>query len=506
MTDQAPNGRFAWILRNAFAMAGLVTMATGTVVFGFLFVIEVFAAQPHQYLGVIFIFLPPVMMLGALLTVFGWYLDRRVRGSGAAGAGIASLFDLGRTRTQQQLLLMAASFSTIFVFSMAVVGYEAYEYTESVEFCGQTCHAVMKPQHEAYRVSAHARVRCAECHIGEGANWHVRSKLSGAYQIYAYLADIYPRPIPTPVESLRPAQDTCEQCHWPAFFMGGRQQTYRYFLSEGDQEPWEIDMLLRIGGMRTDGRSSEGIHWHVDPNNKVQYAAYDEARQEIAWVRVRGADGRERLYTNADNPPDAAMLASSAPRTMDCVDCHSRPAHRYGTPVELVNRALDHGDLSPAMPEIKVKGLELLAASYETEEQAVEAITTELRTFYDQEYPEYEQDHPGAVESATAVLTSLFRSNMFPEMKTRWDSTHDNSSHWVYNGCFRCHAGNMVSAEGDSVSFACTTCHVILGQGIRGTDTWQSSGQGLPFVHPLDQEIIDEPTLCTDCHDGTLGY
>ena len=134
------------------------------------------------------------------------------------------------------------------------------------------------------------------------------------------------------------------------------------------------------------------------------------------------------------------------------------------------------------------------------------AIADTLRTFYDEEYPGYEQEHPGAVQAATDVLTSMFRSNMFPEMQTRWNSTYDNSSHWLYNGCFRCHSGNMVSADGDSVPYACTTCHLILGQGLRGTDSWQSSGEGMPFVHPPDEEIIDEPTLCVECHDGTLGY
>ena len=83
--------------------------------------------------------------------------------------------------------------------------YRVFEETESPQFCGALCHTVMKPEYTAYKISPHSRVRCTECHIGPGASWFVRAKLSGLYQVYATVTDVYPRPIPVPVQNLRPA-------------------------------------------------------------------------------------------------------------------------------------------------------------------------------------------------------------------------------------------------------------------------------------------------------------
>ena len=36
------------------------------------------------------------------------------------------------------------------------------------------------------------------------------------------MTDDFSRPIPTPVHNLRPARETCENCHWPEKFYGDR--------------------------------------------------------------------------------------------------------------------------------------------------------------------------------------------------------------------------------------------------------------------------------------------
>src|SRR5208282_736036 len=88
------------------------------------------------------------------------------------------------------------------------------------QFRGLTCHNVMQPEYSSWVESPHARVACAECHIGPGASWFVKSKLSGVGQVFAVAFNTYPKPIPTPVANLRPARETCEHCHWPARFSG----------------------------------------------------------------------------------------------------------------------------------------------------------------------------------------------------------------------------------------------------------------------------------------------
>ena len=95
------------------------------------------------------------------------------------------------------------SVGTILLLVFTAFGsFKAYEYTETVEFCGTVCHKVMEPEYTAYKNSPHSRVACVQCHIGSGTTWYVKSKITGAYQVYSVLFNKYSKPIPTPVENL----------------------------------------------------------------------------------------------------------------------------------------------------------------------------------------------------------------------------------------------------------------------------------------------------------------
>ena len=65
--------------------------------------------------------------------------------------------------------------------------------------------------------------------MGPGASWYVRSKLSGAYELYSDTFKKYSRPITTPVHNLRAAQETCEECHWPEKFFGAQLKTITHY-------------------------------------------------------------------------------------------------------------------------------------------------------------------------------------------------------------------------------------------------------------------------------------
>ncbi len=134
-----------------------------------------------------------------------------------------------------------------FLLVSAVGSYEAFHYSESVTFCGTLCHKVMEPEHVAHKNSPHARVACVACHVGPGADWYVRSKLSGLYQVYAVLANVYPRPIPTPIKNLRPARAVCEQCHWPEQFYGHKQMMRTYYLPDKANTPLVIRLSMKVG-------------------------------------------------------------------------------------------------------------------------------------------------------------------------------------------------------------------------------------------------------------------
>src|SRR5208283_2883556 len=92
---------------------------------------------------------------------------------------------------------------------------KAYNYTESTQFCGITCHQIMHPEYTTHNHSPHERVKCVDCHVGSGANWYVHYKVAGTRMLVKTFDHSYDRPIPAPVETLRPAHETCEECHWP---------------------------------------------------------------------------------------------------------------------------------------------------------------------------------------------------------------------------------------------------------------------------------------------------
>lgn len=496
---------FYRIQRDWVGRLGLVLLVTATVTFFFFGLIELVAQEVHPYFGLFhFLVLPPLGLLGAVLVGAGMLRQRRKRRLAVESGDSWERLDVTRTRVQQRLLLTTGFFSGALIFLVAVGGYRAHEFTDSVGFCGELCHVVMEPEFVAYQNSPHARVTCAECHVGSGAQWYVRSKISGLYQVYAVLRDIYPRPIPTPIESLRPAPDTCEQCHWPSHFFGARLKTFNHYLSDGSEEPWVIDLLLNIGGGDPEKGYTHGIHWHMNIANRIEYIARDEKRQDIPWIRMVDELGNVTVFQNSADPPSEELLAEGHVRTMDCMDCHNRPSHIFRSPVEAVNQELTLGNLDPSMPDIKLLAVEVLAEEYESVEEAELAITEHLRNAYAGDFPEYYAANRRQVDEAIVLLKRVYGENFFPRMNASWKVYPNDIGHWNFPGCFRCHSGDHRSDDGREVTTDCNACHTILSQGF-GTDRTQLTPAGAPFIHPLDEEVMDEPIMCHECHDGALG-
>ena len=129
----------------------------------------------------------------------------------------------------------------------------------------------MKPEFVAYKASPHARVRCVDCHVGPGAGWYVRSKLSGAYQLYSVTFNKYPRPITTPVHNLRPAQDTCEQCHWPEKFFGAQLKVLTTLVMTKRTRCGRRACLSMLVEAARQAVGVKGIHWHMNIANSYIY-------------------------------------------------------------------------------------------------------------------------------------------------------------------------------------------------------------------------------------------
>src|SRR3989338_6261651 len=282
----APPPKPPSLLRNPLSLAGIVVAVTSTA-FGLpLMFADMLSRRTHPYLGVVvYLVLPFAAAGGVGLVVLGalWERRRRRRRPGLAVPPWPRI-DLNRPAHQAAVIGALTAVMTMVVL-LSVTGYRAYHFTESVEFCGLVCHQVMKPEFTAYQHSPHARVACTQCHVGPGADWFVRSKISGAYQVYAVTLKKYPRPIETPVKNLLPAQETCEQCHWPAKFFGAQQKVYTHYLADEQNSPWQIQMLIKVGGGNPALGSTMGIHWHMNIKNAIEYIASDEKREKIPWFR-----------------------------------------------------------------------------------------------------------------------------------------------------------------------------------------------------------------------------
>ena len=486
--NPTPSGQQPSLLRNWLSLTGLVIVIGSLFSFFLLFLLDAMATFSNPYVGILtYIVAPGFTMMGLVLTIIGALRERRQL-HGARGLMPMVVIDLTRPRDRRVLGFFIGG-SLIFLLLSAMGSYHTYHFTESVQFCGQTCHTVMQPELVTYQHGPHARVSCTECHIGPGATWFVKAKISGTYQLYATAFDKYPRPIPTPIKNLRPAQETCEQCHWPKKFVGNLERTYNYFLGDETNTPFTLSLLMKVGGADPTHGPEGGIHWHMNVKNKVEYVATDVARQKIPWVRIVDPQGvvtefRTKGFTN--DP------ASFTIRAMDCMDCHNRPAHKYQTPNDAVNLAISLGHIDRTLPWIKTNAVYALTRDFKTETEALQGIATHLA----ERYPNEPRIRP-----VIDVVQQLYRDNFFPEMKASWKIYPDNIGHKNWPGCFRCHDGNHKTEDGKRTIKAndCNACHTILAQG-GGDELLQLSPAGQAFKHPGG----DYDLTCYDCHNGGL--
>jgi hypothetical protein len=386
--------------------------------------------------------------------------------------------------------------------------FRAYEHTESVSFCGESCHSVMKPEHTAFQVAPHARIRCVDCHVGGGAQWYVRSKLNGVRQLYGVVFNSYSKPIKTPVHNMRPARDTCAQCHWPEKFFGDELKVLNRYGYDERNTPSRTRMLVHVGGGSPGAGAASGIHWHMNLANEVTYIASDEQRQVIPWVRLKDSDGNITEYVSKNSGLTPDEIARAPKRTMDCIDCHNRPTHIYLPPDQSVNEALSAGKLDTSLPFLKRQAVAVLSGTYSTEDEALKAIANGLEEFYRTNYADIYAGRRDSVRTAVAEVQRIYRTYSFPEMKTDWQTHPNNIGHYYFQGCFRCHDGQHVSLkDGKAIRNECNICHTVLDQtNLDQTNLGQTvAARDGAFQHPVD--LGDKGALnCAACHKGNGAF
>jgi len=497
--------KLPYSVQNWVSLIGAMIALISFFMIIFLFTITTIFVEGVSYMGLVtYILLPSVMIVGLLLIPIGMLMTiQRRRKTGEAAESGWPTIDLKEIRHRNAFLIFSVG-TTIFLFMSAVGSYEAFHFTESNQFCGTICHSVMQPEYVAYQNSAHARVGCVDCHVGPGADWYVRSKISGLYQVYAVMANVYPRPIPTPIHNLRPARETCEKCHWPQKLYAQKLRLERHYLNDEENTQWDIKLTMKIGSDHSALGLKEGIHWHINPNVKIDFIAADETREKISWVRKTNLQtGKTTIYLDEENDFDTDNINNMEIRTMDCMDCHTRPSHNYRAPALFVNEAITAGQIPVELPEIKSLTMEICSENYSTTDSAMLAIREKITEFYTDNYSEIMEEQPEIVEKAINGFQAIYNKNIFPEMKVQWDAYPNHIGHLEFDGCFRCHNDNFSSESGEVISKDCNLCHLISAQGSPENMQITETGSSLQFLHPSDIEEDDwNEGLCTDCHTG----
>ncbi|HWC97035.1 MAG TPA: NapC/NirT family cytochrome c [Candidatus Sulfopaludibacter sp.] len=401
-----------------------------------------------------FLILPAPFFLGLILIPVGMWIQRKREGrSGIYPPDFPTLNWSNSDLRRLAYFVGAATVVNIVIASQ--LSYGAVSYMDTTTFCGQTCHTVMQPEYTAYQNSPHSNVECVQCHIGPGAGWFVKSKLSGMGQVFAVTFNTYPRPIPTPVHNLRPARETCEACHWPQKYGEDRIKIVPNYAEDETNTLTKTVLLMKIGG----GNHGIGIHGtHLGKGVRIQYEHSDDARQVIPRVKYT-VNGKTTVYETADAKPSGAYGES---REMDCMDCHNRPAHAYDLPERALNKSMNSGALSSALPFAKKKALEILKVNYKTRDEAAQRIPSAFAKYYQDSYPAIWSQRQQEVNAGAAEVLAIWNRNIFPDMNVTWGKYPMNIGHTDFPGCFRCHDGGHNAKSGESITQDCGACHNLL--------------------------------------------
>jgi hypothetical protein len=453
-TNRAWAAPLVYLAHNPLTYLGVFLVNVAVVTW--LFVLPVMAqdAARHPYLLVIFVgVLPAAFLLGLGLMPLGVRL--RYRHAAAHGLEPQAFAPLGwQNREFRHLGTFVIAVSGLNVIAGGYFSQQAVQYMDSPSFCAGSCHA-MQPEAVAYADSPHQHVTCVACHIGAGGQAYMRAKLNGLRQVVAAVLASHPRPLPTPLHDLRPAREICESCHWPSQFSGVRIRVIEQFAEDSANTHTRTVLAIGVGG----GPVAFGIHGsHVGPGITVTFGT-DSSRHTVSWVRYADAGGTVREYA-APNRVDGAEGHEA--RTMDCLDCHTRPSHRFLSVARALDEALAVGQLDSTLPWIRRAGRVALQGAYTSSADAAQRIPWALIDLYRREYPAVFWPRRADVERAASGLAALHARNVFPEMGIEWETYLDNTGHAEGRGCFRCHGVGLRTPDGHTITGNCQACHQIL--------------------------------------------
>ncbi len=436
-------------------LGGALTTASALVLVGF-WVVTIFGhgGPSNPYVGLIFdLCLPGLFILGLILIPIGIVLRRRRLIATDQVPATYPQIDLQNPVFRRGIeIVVLATFINFVIVGTA--SYRGVAYMDSAAFCGTSCH-VMKPQWTAYQASPHSHVECVECHVGTGMKSYVQAKVNGTKQLVEVAFDTYPRPVTAPLNALRPARETCEECHNPTHFAGEKLIVKTTFGDDEKNSVTRTVLVLHLGGVDSLSHRS-GIHGHH--LDHYEYVSTDPDAQHIIAVTATNPNGTSTSYVDSSWKGPI----SGYTRTMDCMDCHNQATHVFQTAEDAIDEAMVDGTPNPSLPFVHKEGLVLIQATYTSQAQAGQKIVSGLDDFYRTQFPQVWSTQRPLVDAAAKRLVAVYDRNVFPSMKVTWGTYPNNIGHMDFPGCFRCHDGSHVSKSGKTLSNDCGLCHNLL--------------------------------------------
>ena len=448
---------FSAITGNVVSLIGTLMIVTSLLLIGALLMMQAFGYEGGAYVGILtFVLMPMFFLMGIALVPIGlWWRKRRDAKLAARARKSGTCRSSTSTRKAREACCSASSRSRSrrWRWPRASRSRPSTTWTRT----NSAAWPATRSWSPSTRPSSARRTRGSVARAATsapGAEWFVKAKISGSWQLVAVAFDLYPRPIPTPVHSLRPSSGTCEQCHWPTKFLGDRLKVRTHYAEDEANTELKTALMVKVGG-KVAGQS-QGIHWHVDPNHRVRYRA-DPTREIMYEVELTDlVEGTTKVFKGEEPAPEGAEW-----RTMDCVDCHNRASHIYRSPEFELDLALEEGRIDRSLPYIRKEGLRIITEKeYDSHAAAREGIAAAVQAFYAQNYPDLAGTP--AVEQAGKALGDAYAWNNFPHMKVKWNTYPNHIGHQESPGCFRCHDNKHKTDDGEKIGKKCGTCHKVV--------------------------------------------
>lgn len=478
---------------NKFGKAGVVLTTSSFFTFIFLEAMRILGLLTNAYIGLItYLTLPTVFVIGLVFIPIGWYKYKKQKKAEMKKIVVERFGEEGirRSKLGAPIVRTIIILTLVNILFLTLASMRTLSFMDEPEFCGTACHSVMNPEWVAYQSSPHSRVKCVECHVGEGVDALVNSKLNGAWQMVSLAFDLYERPIPTPVRQLRPSLETCEKCHWPDKFYGSKLKSFVHYKDDSLSTPRYNTLVMKIDNGLKVGES--GIHWHISKNNVVKFVSENGEREKIIWVESIKSDGRIKRFKNIKI--DSNIISTEA-RSMDCVDCHNRVTHIYQDPSAAIDLKIRRGNIDRTIPFIKKIAYSALTATFAESGRANDVIENTVKKFYKRNYPKILTSKSREIDQAVEELQKTYARNIHFSMNINWNSYPNHLGHRDNGGCFRCHNGNMVADDGSKIKSDCTLCHSILAdesdEPFKFLKPYKTSGKDSLMHKFLQEDLIN---------------